>query len=411
MSEYIDNSKARQEILKGLIRQLHDGKPVEEVKEEFARLLRQVGASEIGAMEQALIAEGIPEEEVKRLCDVHVAVFRESLDAQPAPVTIAGHPIDTFRAENRAAEAVLDALDKAVEAVKVDPSAANLTTARERLTRMRQYERHYLRKENILFPYLEKHGFSGPSTVMWAIHDDIRKGWKALADLLSSGPGDAPAQFAARLDEVWPPTSKAIREMIYKEENILFPTSLEKLSAEEWQAIRAQESEVGYCYTEPVAPLEASAVAEKPGEPLAASGAVEGALSLDTGALTVEEINMIFSALPVELSYVDEHDVVRFFSRGEERIFTRTPAVIGRSVQKCHPPASVHRVNRILADFRAGRRNVAEFWVQMNGRFIHIRYFALRDRAGQYRGALEVVQDVTDIRALHGERRLLDEEE
>ena len=409
MSEYIDNSTARQEILKGLIRQLHEGKPVEAVKDEFARLLQQVGASEIGAMEQALITEGIPEEEVKRLCDVHVAVFRESLDAQPTPVTVAGHPIDTFRAENRAAEKVLDALDGALEAVRSAPSAANLAMAQKSLARMRQYERHYLRKENILFPYLEKHGFSGPTTVMWAIHDDIRKGWKSLAELLSTGAANDPIQFAAQLDEVWPPTSKAIREMFYKEENILFPTSLEKLSAAEWEAIRTQESEIGYCYTEPISDLETVPVAEEQAKPVVSPTSSAGFLNLDTGTLTVEEINLMLSTLPVELSYVDENDVVRFFSRSQERIFTRTPAVIGRSVEKCHPPASVHRVQRILDDFRAGRRDVAEFWIQMNGIFIHIRYFALRDVNGKYRGALEVVQDITHIRELEGERRLLHE--
>jgi hypothetical protein len=145
-------------------------------------------------------------------------------------------------------------------------------------------------------------------------------------------------------------------------------------------------------------------------EAQAGTGAA-GSLSLDVGALTPQEINWMLTHLPVDLTYVDQDDVVRFFSQTKERIFPRSPAIIGRKVQKCHPPASVHRVQRILDDFRAGRRDVAEFWIQMQGQFIHIRYFAIRDAEGEYQGTLEVSQDVTHIRALEGERRLLDEEE
>jgi DUF438 domain-containing protein len=134
-------------------------------------------------------------------------------------------------------------------------------------------------------------------------------------------------------------------------------------------------------------------------------------IPLHTGALTVREIDLLLNHLPVEVSYVDTDDRVRFFTQEGKRIFPRAAAIIGRTVQKCHPPASVHRVQRILDDFRAGRREEAEFWVQMGGRFIHIRYFAVRDAGGEYQGALEMVQDVTHIRELQGERRLLDEGE
>ena len=141
-----------------------------------------------------------------------------------------------------------------------------------------------------------------------------------------------------------------------------------------------------------------------------AQAAAEGLLSLQTGALTLQEINQMLSHLPVDITYVDMNDAVRFFSETKERIFERSPAIIGRKVQQCHPPASVHRVQQILDDFRAGHRDAAEFWIQMNGRFIDIRYFAVRDEHGVYQGTLEVTQDVTHIRTLEGERRLLDEE-
>jgi hypothetical protein len=405
MSEHINNQTKRKEALKRVIQQLHEGKTVEEVRGEFAALLRDVGATEVAEIEQALIADGLPEMEIKRLCDVHVAVFRESLDAQPKPESIPGHPVHTFHAENTAAAQVLDALEAAI-------GASQWEQARDRLQELREYEKHYLREENILFPFLEKHGFTGPSSVMWAIHDDVRAGWKKLDELLTPGPGDDQTAFNAQVEETFEPLSTAISEMFYKEENILFPASLEKLSEAEWVAVRAQEPEVGYCYVEPGSQWPPDAVSpESAVVPVEAQVAANDLLHLDTGALTAQEVNLLLTHLPVDVTYVDKDDTVRFFSQGKERIFPRSPAIIGRKVQKCHPPASVHQVQRILDDFRAGRRDVAEFWIQMGEKLIHIRYFAARDEQGAYQGTLEVTQDVTHIRALEGERSLLDEGE
>ncbi|TET54327.1 MAG: DUF438 domain-containing protein, partial [Anaerolineales bacterium] len=397
MSEHIDNSTERRERLKSVINKLHAGESVEDVKGEFADLLRDVGAGDIAELEQALIADGMPEEEIKQLCDVHVAVFRDSLDAEAKPEAIPGHPVHTFLAENAAAGEVLDALQAAIEASDWDE-------ARQCLAKLREYENHYLREENILFPYLEKHGFTGPSTVMWAIHDDVRAGWKELGRLLEGEPD------GSRVAEAFAPLAVAIREMFYKEEKILYPSSLERLSQAEWLAIRDQEAGVGFCYVEPGAEWPPEDVAARLGTLLGQAEAVgEGRLPLKTGALTVQEINWMLSHLPVDVTYIDGDDAVRFFSEGHERIFPRSPAIIGRKVQQCHPPASVDRVQQILDDFRAGKRDVAEFWIQRDGQFIHIRYFAVRDDGGAYQGTVEVSQDVTGIRGLQGERRLLDD--
>jgi DUF438 domain-containing protein len=417
MSEYIDYSSGRKEDLKQIIRQLHEGRSVEEVQHEFAAVLEDVGAMDIAQIEQELIEEGMPETEIQRLCDVHVAVFRQSLEAAESPDTVPGHPVYTFLAENAAAGRVLDALEDALEALKAEPSLERLERARTRLRELREYERHYVRKENVLFPYLEKHGFGGPSTVMWGIHDEIRQGWKELEALLSEGPGGDLASFSTRIGEVFDPLATAIREMFYKEENILYPTALEKLSGDEWWQIRVQSPDVGYCYVTPgdqwppeETALERVWALDKGDGPRSS----EGLLHLDTGTLTPMMVNLLLNHLPIEISFVDAEDTVRFFTQTGERIFPRSPAVIGRKVQKCHPPASVHKVEQILDDFRAGQRDEAEFWIQMGPpdagkRFIHIRYFAVRDDHQAYRGTLEVVQDVTYIRELEGERRLLDE--
>lgn len=406
MAEYINNGEKRRQLLQNLIQQLHDGRSVEDVKGEFARLLGEIGAGELAAVEQALIEGGLAVNEVKRLCDVHVAVFRDALDANQRPEEIPGHPVHTLRAENIACGPVLDDLREALAAVKAGPTPERLETARARLRELRQFEKHYLRKENILFPFLEKKGFSGPSHVMWAIHDDIRASWKALEGVLAAPPAD-PAALTAQLDGTFLPLDKMMREMFYKEENILYPTALEKLSAEEWLDIRKQEEGVGYAYVlaggqwPPQDPVGA-APAEEP-------AALEGVIRLQTGALTVEQIKSVLTHLPIDVTFVDTDDRVRFFSESKERIFPRSPAIIGRKVQQCHPPTSVHRVQRILDDFRAGRRDTADFWIQMRGRFIYIAYYAVRDEDGAYQGTLEVTQDLTRLRGLEGERRLLDE--
>jgi DUF438 domain-containing protein len=402
MSEYLTNLAWRKEMLKHMIHQLHAGKSVEEVKQDFAALLAEIEPMEIAALEQALIAEGMPTMEIKRLCDVHVAVFRDALDAhatqQRLPEGGISSSAETFiarmKAENVVAERTLAALEQAIR-------AEQWSEARTLLQKLREHEQHYLRKENGLFPYLEKRGFTGPSTVMWAIHDDIRAGWKQLAVLLDDHPQSE--QVMPLFREV----ARAMREMFYKEENILLPTALRLLAAQEWEALTSGEML-----------LDTSASpARQPYMPKvsAAAPSPDTLIPLQVGALTVEQISLLLTHLPVDVTFVDEHDTVRFYSGTRERIFARDPAIIGRKVQQCHPPTSVHRVQRILDDFRNNRRDVADFWIQMGGpveqggRFIHIRYFAVRDAQGAYRGTLEVTQDVTAIRALQGEKRLLDD--
>jgi DUF438 domain-containing protein len=190
--------------------------------------------------------------------------------------------------------------------------------------------------------------------------------------------------------------------MIYKEEHILYPTSLELLSDAEWGKVRKGEEEIGYAWIRPDADWAPAVQAEERREP------GEEKIKLDTGFIPRELVNLMLTHLPVDLTLVDEEDRVAYYSKGKERIFPRSPAIIGRKVQRCHPPNSVHIVNKLLDAFKSGEKNEAEFWIQMKGRFIHIRYFALRDGAGTYEGCLEVSQDVTGLRKLEGERRLLD---
>ena len=389
----------RQEQLKAIIGKLHEGASVESVKAEFDALTAEIDAVEIAAMEQALIAEGMPVEEVQRLCDVHVTVFRDALEREPAaeqPPLPEGHPVETYRRENAALGEVVNEVRCAVEGLSASDEAertASLEAARAALERLALLDIHYLRKENQLFPLLEAHGIEGPTKVMWALDDDIRARIKQLRSAAAEGDAGYLASDA-------PEVLGMVEDMIYKEEKILFPTALGALSDAEWESMAAGEAEIGFAWIEP--PVAAVAPARPPsGRPGDAS-----LLPLTTGALTLEQIELMVRVLPFDVSFVDEHDRVRFYSEGE-RVFPRSPAAIGREVRNCHPPKSVDKVEEILSEFKAGTKDVAEFWIEMGGRFIHIRYFAMRDDAGAYRGCLEVVQDATHVRALEGQRRLV----
>ncbi len=405
-AEPVSTREARLEILKDIIRELHAGGDLEKLKKRFADLVRDISPNEIAAMEQRLIEEGMPEEEVKRLCDVHVQVFKESLEGQPLPSSIPGHPLHTLMEENRALEKLLgrwDELLRMVEAGGGEGLEKNRAAVREVLESLEQIEKHYLKKENQLFPLLEAKGISGPSKVMWAIHDDIRAALRKIRQLIEENEAGALVTQGRQLAQM-------ISDMIYKEEKILFPMSLETLDEKDWARVKRGEEEIGYAWVEPGKEWQpAVTIEELPIIPEYKRPLAE--VPLDTGSLEPEIINLILKNLPVDLTFVDAADTVRYYSASAERIFPRSPGVIGRKVQNCHPPASIHVVNRILQAFKEGRRNVAEFWIQTKGKFIHIRYFALRDDKGAYRGCLEVSQDVSAIRRLEGEKRLLDWED
>ncbi len=392
---------ARQEALKSIIHKLHDGVPVEQVKAEFDTLIVGVSSAEIARMEQALISEGMPVEDVQRLCDVHVTVFKESLDEKPSATVAPGHPVDAYLRENAVATQLTADLNLLLGALAVatdaDDRAAVIATLSEKLSGLSAIDTHYTRKENQLFPVLETHGVEGPTKVMWALDDDIRGRLKTARSLLAAG--DA-TSVAATLPE----TLTMVDDMIYKEEKILFPTALDVVTADEWATIAAGDAEIGYAWIEgPAGELPVAVAAA----PEATGDGGEMLLPLPTGALTLGQLDLLFRALPFDVTYVDENDRVRFYSEGE-RVFPRSPGAIGREVRNCHPPKSLHKVEEILAAFKAGTKDEAEFWIEMGPKFVHIRYYALRDSDGAYKGCLEVVQDATHVRSLEGNRRIVD---
>jgi DUF438 domain-containing protein len=394
------------DLLKHLILQLHVGAAPAQVQRQLVRLLGQVPYGLVVEVEQELIEDGMPPEEVTRLCHLHGAALEGAIDHAAAIVAPPGHPAHTFREENAALVHHLDGLDEAAAELDALPDDAPpgdaLLGVRARLSSLMDVDKHYLRKEHLLFPYLEKHGITGPPKVMWAKHDEARALLRGAFEALAAPAASASAGGArAAISRAVRPAAQAVRDMVGREENILLPMSLDTLDELEWWEIARQSTEIGFCLVDPD---ESWRPASAPAPEAAAKG---DRIRLPTGTFTEKQLEAILNALPIDATFVDAEDRVRYFTHGRERVFARSRAVLGRKVQFCHPPSSVHTVDRILDGFKAGREDRAAFWIERQGRFVHIEYVALRDASGAYLGCLEVTQDLTEKRALQGEQRLL----
>ncbi|SEU22668.1 DUF438 domain-containing protein [Paenibacillus sp. NFR01] len=417
MSELINNREAgaqeqtrRQEMLKEIIKELHAGKSVEEVKARFAEAVGDVTVEEISAMEHSLMTEeGIPVEEVQRLCSVHTAIFKGSIEQihrSSKPEEQPGHPVHTFKLENREIERLVNfRLELHASKFQKNDNEEIIFKLLEDLSLLLDLDKHYSRKENLLFPYLEKYGIYGPTKVMWGVDDGIRAMIKDVKNALAHYDGNK-EEIGQKLAEV----SREVNEMIFKEENILLPMALDKLTEDEWVKIARESDEIGFCLAAP----EREWIPERAPEPAGAEtpqdeAAPQGFIRFETGILSLHQLETVLNHLPVDITFIDENDVVRYFSHGKERIFARTKAVIGRTVQNCHPPQSVHVVEKLLEDFKSGRKDAEDFWINIKDKFIYIRYFAVRDAEGRYMGTLEFTQNIAPIRALEGQKRILSE--
>ncbi len=404
MSREINNSEYRQRIIRDLLGQLHQGKPAEDVKAQFKAAFDGVSAQEIAQAENELIAGGLPPEEIRRLCDIHASVFEGSIEEihRPAdPAQIPGHPAHTLKAENEALTLLIeDTIRPRLQEYKDKLSNESLQALQKAFEPMLKLHLHYLKKENLLFPYMEQHGITAPPKVMWGVDDDIRAMVKEALRLMSETGSDA--QNIIRMVEF---AMTKTTEMIFKEENILLPMVLETLTQEEWEKIAKESGDLGYCLipTPPVwHPDSSSKEAQSTQEDIPSS-----MLVLPTGRFMPEELSAMLDALPVDITFVDKDDTVKYFSQGTERIFPRTKAIIGRKVVNCHPPASMHVVEKILDDFKAGKKSQEDFWLSIGGKFILIRYYAVRSQQGEYLGTLEVTQDIGPIQKITGEKRLV----
>ena len=398
------NKQAKKEVLKDIILKLHSGLTAEKAKERFEKEVGNISSTEIADLEQSLINEGLSPDEIKKFCNVHALIFQSALEKTPSGELFEAHPVNLFKLENREVENLTGSL-KVIAAEKAGLPAVK-SKLKETLLKLREIETHYNRKEQLLFPFLEKAGFMGPSKVMWGKDNEVRDLLKSALNGLESVSNQAELQDYAR--KALNPLIEEVDGMIFKEENILFPASLEKLAPADWVSILQESDDVGYVFITKPAETQAlikdlqAALSEEPVWQ-------DGAISMPSGTIKPVELMALFNTLPVDLTFVDKDDTVRYFSEGKDRIFIRTRAVIGRKVQNCHPPQSVDVVEKILASFKDGSKDFYEFWINLRGKLVYIRYFAMRDKQRNYLGTLEVSQDVTGIKKLEGERRLLDE--
>ncbi|MEM2282159.1 MAG: DUF438 domain-containing protein [Candidatus Hadarchaeales archaeon] len=395
----------RKEALKELLRRLHAGASPAEVKEGFRRVLEGVSPLEIARVEQELVQEGFPREEIRKLCEVHLEVFKEQLEKQEIEVP-PGNPLEILLGEHeelrKRVERAREAVDRLAVAEGFSFAERELPTLFKLSEELLEAEKHYLREENVLFPVLEKHGITEPPAIMWIEHDQLRREKKQLRDLLQRASAMDFGEFKKGLGERVLSLGRILEAHIFKENRILFPSALRVITPEEWREVRRGFDEIGYCCFTPPRPT----VPEEEGK--AGKEAGKDMLQLETGSLSRREVEAILNTLPVDLTFVGEDDTVRYFNKPDKRFFVRTKAVLGRKVQLCHPQKSVHVVNRILEAFRKGEKDVAEFWIQKDGHLLYIRYFAVRDREGKYLGTLEVTQDITGLKKIEGEKRLLD---
>jgi uncharacterized protein len=397
MSEIINNGDSRLEELYDFASSLTDGVYGRSVVEQYSYLTDTVTAEEAMQVIDLLLRRGYSTEEVKANVGKIINVFHNSLGSYKWDKPGKGHFLYYLMLENREAEKIMKEIRTCAKIIfsgKGDKGNSHYKRMLKSVKKLEEFNLHYIKKENILFPYLEK---AFPHyrclQIMWSFHDDFRRSLKSLEKILSAeipDKGILNKELGRLFFVVFP--------IIFREEQIVFPVSLNVISEKDWNDMLSQSAEIGWCYNLTPEILNTGAATPIPA----------GLINLGTGMLSQDQIMELFNHLPVDITFVDENDEVRYFSHGSGRIFARSKAIIGRKVQNCHPPESVHIVNKIVEAFRSGKKDCAEFWIEMKGRFIHIRYFAMRDSSGQYKGTVEVSQDVTDIRKLKGEKRLLD---
>ena len=408
MSELINNSRYRKEKLKELILRLHEGANPEQVRAELTETLKSIPYGEVVEVEQELISEGLPETEVLKLCDIHGEVLEGHVDQSGAKSIPDGHPVDVFVNENRelrkTADKALELLDS-LEKVPEGNFANFRNVLQGTFNDLMDVDKHYQRKEYLVFPYLEKNEITGPPKVMWGKHDEIRDQLKGCIELLKDTELTR-ADLAESLDLLFYPAIKALKDMTQKEEEILFPMSMDVLTEEDWWNVHKQTLEFGFSLYDPPVDWHPEGFTDDAGSEETASSA-DGNIQLPSGSFTANEIKAILNTLPADMTFVDKNDKVKYFTQGAERIFARSRSIINRDVRLCHPPGSVDIVEKILEDFKSGKESHAPFWIQMKGKFILIEYYALRDDHGEYLGTLEVSQDLTNARSLEGEKRIL----
>lgn len=384
-----------------LILRLHQGEPAETVKEDFRDQFGSVTSAEIIRMEQQLVDQGMPVEEIQRLCDIHADIFDTSIEeihALPPEFEREGHPLKVLKDENRALEQHLEDTFFLTLQYETSLEKQHRFQLLSKVNELFDLNKHYQRKEVLFFPLLEKYGYDAPPKVMWGVDDEIRDDLKAFYQAIQQ-------ENTEGLLEIFTALRKRIEDMIFKEEMIMLPMLSDVVTEEEWGEVAYDSEEIGYCLVVPKQKWlpRSKGFYDRVKEDLALK---DHKIHLDTGVLRVEELLGLLNSLPVDITFIDKDDKFRYFNMAKDRIFVRSKAALGRDVRHCHPPRSVAMVEGILEDLKSGAKNSESFWIEMKGMMIHIQYIAIRNEFGQYVGTLEVSHDIKPYRELEGQKRL-----
>jgi uncharacterized protein len=396
MTESFAYNPSRFEDLFDFAHRLIAGENGKFLVEKYRKAIDEVTPYETMLVFDKLIHEGIPFEKVKDFVGKIINVFYKSLAGQEWEKPAGNHFLHYLMLENREAENTMNEIKFVTKRIFLgdDSGIENFKhKLAELIYSLKSYELHYKKKENILFPSIEN-TFPQYSCLqlMWSFDDDFRKCIRNFEVLLQQK-----TILKEDLNKELGRLFFVVLPVIFREEQIIFPVAYKAIPSDKWDEMMHQGIEIGWYGITP------GIIRPHP----EIKYDTDDIIDLGTGTLTPKQLILLFSNLPVDITYVDENDEVQFFSDSTHRIFARSKAIIGRKVQNCHPQESVHIVDEIINAFRTGKRNHADFWIQTTGKFIHIRYFALRSKKGDYQGTLEVSQDVTEIRTLTGENRLL----
>ncbi len=395
MSKFTQHAEKRTEDLSKFMVGLINGEKGAQLVKDYNMMTENYIPSDLLGAFDFLFDHNYDIEQIKMASNKLINILYKTLESYPA-IDLKEHSfLQYLKLDNDKAVEVLDSMKDDIKKLNKNYSEDLLKSIKAGFEALLPFMNHYTLKENVLFSLLEqKWEYSQCVKLMWSFHDDIRNNIKRTIELLS------PESF--NLKEFNVVSSKVyfnMKTIIFREERVLFPVIMETIEEKDLQKMLVNSKEIGYGYIN-----DKDIIVEEESELWADNGII----NLSTGRVTTKEMEEIFNHLPVDMTFVDADNTVKFFSSPKHRIFPRTKSIIGRKVQNCHPPESVHVVDQIVEAFRSGKKDEANFWIQMGPKFVLIRYFAVRDAEGLFMGTLEVSQEISELRSLEGEHRLLD---
>ncbi len=398
MLESVKNDEMRVKDLLEFSMGMMKGENGAQLIKKYEDAINNVTPNDMLKLEDMQIQMDVTTEAIKKDVDKVINVFFKKLEKYKWDKP----KVDTFlyylMEENKALKIKLEAIKKLLIKKDIENTREELLEAFKELTKV---DSHYVKKENILFPYLEKRLERYRAlNVMWSLHDDARKKLKKLISMLEDSDTNE-VELNKEIGEIF----FLMYGLIQKENLIVYPVASEVISDKEFENMHMQSFEYEFLF------IETPKQPEESVDDYSEGGKDEYVLKTETGEMSLEQILLVFNKLPIDITFVDENNKVKFFSKPDERFFPRSPAIIGREVKNCHPPESVHIVEEIVEAFRKGEKDTAKFWLELKGKFILIQYFAIRNDKGEYKGVLEASQDVTEIRSLEGQQRLLNWED